>query len=49
MKGITATVIPETISESPYGYKNIFSVMRSQEQSIKEFKYLKPIINWKGH
>jgi len=49
MKGITATIVPETISESPYGYKNIFSVMRSQEQSIREFKYLKPIINWKGH
>jgi tRNA-splicing ligase RtcB (3'-phosphate/5'-hydroxy nucleic acid ligase) len=49
MKGITATVRKETIDESPKAYKNIFDVMKAQEKSVKIYKHLKPIINWKGY
>jgi len=48
MKGITAFVEMKTIDESPFAYKNIFKVMKEQEDSIKIVKQLKPIINWKG-
>ncbi len=48
MKGIKATVKESTLDENPKAYKNIFSVMRAQEQSVKTYKHLLPILNWKG-
>ena len=48
MKGITATVKEGTLDEAPFAYKDIFKVMKEQEESVKIFKHLKPIINWKG-
>lgn len=48
MKGITATIDTGTIDESPFAYKNIYEVINEQKESIKLYKYLKPIINWKG-
>ena len=48
MKGITATIESGTIDESPFAYKNINSIMEAQKESVKIYKHLKPIINWKG-
>lgn len=48
MKGITATIEKGTLDESPFAYKNIKEVMKEQEKSVKIYKHLKPIINWKG-
>ncbi len=48
MKGITATIEEGTIDESPFAYKNINTVMDAQKKSVKIYKYLKPLINWKG-
>jgi tRNA-splicing ligase RtcB (3'-phosphate/5'-hydroxy nucleic acid ligase) len=48
MKGIVATVEEGTIDESPFAYKNIFEVMKAQEKSVKIYKHIKPLINWKG-
>jgi tRNA-splicing ligase RtcB len=48
MKGITAQVNEKTLDESPFAYKNIFKVMKEQELSVKKYKHLTPIINWKG-
>ncbi|HNV01566.1 MAG TPA: RtcB family protein [archaeon] len=48
MKGITATIENGTIDESPFAYKNIYEVIEAQKESIKLYKYLKPIINLKG-
>lgn len=48
MKGITGTVIQEVIDEAPMAYKNIFSVMDLQKDSVKTLHHIKPIINWKG-
>lgn len=48
MKGITATIEVGTIDESPFAYKNIYEVMLAQKESVKIYKHLKPIINWKG-
>ncbi len=49
MSGIIASVNNETIDESPFAYKDVFSVLESQKASIKVVKQLKPIINWKGY
>ncbi len=48
MKGIKAIVENGTIDESPFAYKNIFDVMKAQKESVRIYKHLKPIINWKG-
>jgi tRNA-splicing ligase RtcB (3'-phosphate/5'-hydroxy nucleic acid ligase) len=48
MKGIVASVGKETIDEAPFAYKDIFKVMDGQKESVKIYKHLKPIINWKG-
>ncbi len=48
MKGITATVEIGTLDESPFAYKNINEVMKGQKESVKIYKHIKPIINWKG-
>ena len=48
MKGIKATVKEGTLDESPFAYKDIFRVMKEQEDSVKIVKHLTPILNWKG-
>ncbi|MDD3083818.1 MAG: RtcB family protein [Candidatus ainarchaeum sp.] len=48
MKGIISNVGEKTIDESPFAYKNIFEVMKAQQNSVKIYKHLKPLINWKG-
>ena len=48
MKGIKAVVKEGTLDEAPFAYKDIFKVMKEQEQSVKIYKHLKPILNWKG-
>jgi tRNA-splicing ligase RtcB len=48
MTGIVGTVQIGTLDEAPDAYKNIVSVMKAQEESIKIVKKLTPIINWKG-
>ncbi len=48
MKGITATITKGTLDESPFAYKDITTVMKAQEKSIKIYKHLLPLINFKG-
>lgn len=48
MKGITANVSQSTLDEAPMAYKDIFKVMKAQEKSVKIYKHLLPLINWKG-
>ena len=48
MKGIKGNISERTLDELPMAYKNIFKIMESQKDSIKEIKHIKPIINWKG-
>jgi tRNA-splicing ligase RtcB (3'-phosphate/5'-hydroxy nucleic acid ligase) len=48
MKGITATVTNGTLDESPFAYKDIKTVMSAQEKSVKIYKHLLPLINFKG-
>ena len=48
MNGIKGTISEDTLDESPMAYKNIYNVMKAQEQSVKIVKQIKPIINWKG-
>jgi tRNA-splicing ligase RtcB (3'-phosphate/5'-hydroxy nucleic acid ligase) len=48
MKGITATITQGTLDESPFAYKDITTVMKAQEKSIKIYKHLLPLINFKG-
>jgi len=48
MKGIVANVDDSTLDESPFAYKNIFDVMKQQEELVSVKYYVKPIINVKG-
>lgn len=50
MSGITGRVRGDTIDESPFAYKDIFEVIRIQEEAglLRVHEYLKPIINCKG-
>ena len=48
MKGIKATIKEGTLDEAPFAYKDIFKVMKEQEASVKIYKHLKPVLNWKG-
>lgn len=50
MQEIKARVCEKTKDESPFAYKNIFDVMKIQEEQgmVKVLHYLKPIINFKG-
>lgn len=48
MKGICGIVNEDTLDESPNAYKNIFDVMKLQEDSVDVVDYVKPIINVKG-
>lgn len=48
MEGITARVKPDTIDESPFAYKDIFTVMAEQTDLVEVVNHVKPIINVKG-
>lgn len=48
MSSITAKIEESTIDESPFAYKNIFDVMRLQEDLVEIIEYIKPLINIKG-
>jgi tRNA-splicing ligase RtcB len=48
MNGIVASVSGSTLDESPFAYKDIFSVMDQQTEMVKIINYIKPIINIKG-
>jgi tRNA-splicing ligase RtcB len=48
MSGITAKVGKDTLDESPAAYKDIFEVMRLQEDLVEVVAHVKPIINIKG-
>jgi tRNA-splicing ligase RtcB len=48
MKGIKGTISEKTLDEAPMAYKDINSVMKAQEKSVKIIKHITPIINWKG-
>ncbi|MBT4869992.1 MAG: RtcB family protein [Candidatus Diapherotrites archaeon] len=48
MKGIKATIKEGTLDEAPFAYKDIFKVMKEQKASVKVYKHLIPILNWKG-
>lgn len=47
MKGITGTVDENTLDESPFAYKDIFEVMRLQEELVEVEEHIKVIINVK--
>lgn len=48
MQGITAKIEDSTLDESPMAYKNIFDVMRLQEELVDVIQHVTPIINIKG-
>ena len=48
MDGIIATVKPGTLDESPQAYKDIFEVMKLQEDLVEIIHHIKPLINIKG-
>jgi tRNA-splicing ligase RtcB len=47
MNGITGTVNEGTIDESPFAYKDIFEVMKQQEDLVKIIAHVRPLINVK--
>lgn len=49
MKGITGTVDENTLDESPFAYKDIFEVMKLQEDLIEVVEHIKVIINVKDN
>jgi len=48
MGGVTALVTEKTLDESPMAYKDIFEVMRLQEDLVETIHHIRPIINIKG-
>lgn len=48
MEGVTALVTPDTLDESPFAYKDIFSVMAQQKELVDVVAHVRPIINIKG-
>jgi tRNA-splicing ligase RtcB (3'-phosphate/5'-hydroxy nucleic acid ligase) len=48
MDGIVAMVTEKTKDESPFAYKNIFDVMKLQEDLVSVVDYIIPTINIKG-
>jgi len=48
MKGVEALVEEKTLDESPEAYKNIFDVMKLQDDLVEVIAHIKPIINIKG-
>lgn len=48
MQGIVAKVTADTLDESPFAYKDIFEVMRAQEDLVHIVHHVIPLINIKG-
>jgi len=48
MAGIKAKKTPSTLDESPFAYKDIFSIIDQQKSMIKVLHHVKPLINIKG-
>lgn len=48
MVGIAAVVTRKNIDESPFAYKDIFSVMAQQSEMVEVVGHVRPIINIKG-
>lgn len=49
MKGITGTVDENTLDESPFAYKNIFEVMKLQDELVDVVEHIKVLINVKDN
>jgi tRNA-splicing ligase RtcB len=49
MRGITATVDKNTLDESPFAYKDIFSVMELQKDLVEVVEHIKVLINVKDN
>ena len=49
MRGITGTVDENTLDESPFAYKDIFEVMRLQEELVEVEEHIKVLINIKDN
>jgi len=49
MKGITGTVDENTLDESPFAYKDIFEVMKLQEDLVDIEEHIKVLINVKDN
>ena len=49
MKGITGTVDENTLDESPFAYKDIFEVMRLQDELVDVVEHIKVLINVKDN
>ncbi len=48
MEGIVASVSKNTLDEAPDAYKDIFEVMRQQEDLVETVAYVKPLVSVKG-
>lgn len=48
MSGVVALVTAETIDESPFAYKDIYSVMAQQTDMVEVVAHVKPLLNIKG-
>ena len=48
MEGIVAKVGDSTLDESPFAYKNIYDVMKLQEDLVEVVTHITPLINIKG-
>ena len=48
MEGVQALVEEGTLDESPLAYKNIFEVMKLQDELVEIIAHVRPIINIKG-
>ena len=49
MKDITGTVDENTLDESPFAYKDIFEVMRLQDELVDVVEHIKVLINVKDN
>ncbi len=49
MRGITGTVDENTLDESPFAYKDIFEVMRLQDDLVEVEEHIKVLINVKDN
>ncbi|MFT5701472.1 MAG: tRNA-splicing ligase RtcB [Desulforhopalus sp.] len=48
MRGVVAKVDDDTLDESPEAYKNIFEVMRMQDDLVETLHHVIPLVNVKG-
>lgn len=48
MAGVVALVTAETLDESPFAYKDVFSVMAQQGDMVETVAHVRPILNIKG-